>query len=364
MRELDVRWQGVGVAILGPFPPRPGGVSVQCATLAHHLEAAGAHVTRINTDIPAWRHGRRAQRMLFPAAQLVHLTQALARTRDAWQVLHVHAASWWGFMPAVVGLEARRWGKRLVLTYHGGGAAAFMARHGWWARPILHRYDALLTLTPTQARIFRQHGLQPQIVPNIVPTSHFIYRERGPLRPHILWLRHLEPRYRPLDALAVFQRVRQSIPDATFTLVGGGSLKSEVERAIEASRVSGIRLTGPLAAHAIPAAYHAADIFLNTSEVDNLPLTLIEASASGLPIVSTDAGSIPDLIHHGQDGLLAPVGDVDALAHHILTLLSDADLARQLSRAARANAARFDWTHIQPLLAHAYGLTLAHDDHP
>ncbi len=353
----DARWSGVRVAILGPFPPRPGGVAMQCAILADALTQAGAQVTRINTDLPGWR-GKGWRRGAFPLAQVAHIFRALRRTRDGWDILHVHAASWWGFMPAVAGLKARRWGKRLVVTYHGGEAAAFMARYGRLARPALMRYHALLTLTPTQAAIFRAYGLTPEIVPNIVPLARFHFRPRGPVQPRILWLRHLEAHYRPQDALAVFARLQRRYPDATLTLAGQGALRAVLEARVRDERVAGVALMGPVPANRIPALYDDADIFLNTSAVDNLPLTLIEASASGLPIVSTDAGAIPDLIADGDNGLLAPVGDIEALTHHIFRLLEDAQLARRLSLAARENAARFDWPRIAPRLARAYGLAV------
>ncbi len=348
-------WEGARVAILGPFPPRPGGVAVQCAILTEALAGEGARVTRINTDLPGWRGGG-WRKALFPAAQIAHVVREMRRTRDQWDILHVHAASWWGFMPAVAGLRARPWGKRLVVTYHGGEAAAFMARYGFLARPALIRYHALLTLTPTQAAIFRAYGLTPEIIPNIVPIDRFHFRPRGPVNPHLLWLRHLESRYHPQDALAVFARIRDAHPAATLTMVGGGALLENLKMQARRQGLSGVTFTGPISFDRLPAVYDAADIFLNTSAVDNLPLTLIEASASGLPIVSTNAGAIPDLIQDGENGLLAPVGDVEALADAILRLLTNANLARRLSLAARANAARFDWSHISPQLARAYGL--------
>ncbi len=347
-----------GIAILGPFPPRPGGVSVQCAILADCLERDGARVTRVNTDLPRLRQQGRAGRLLLPLAQVFAIARQLRATRADWQVLHVHAASWWGFMPAVVGLLSRGWGKRLVLSYHGGEAAAFLARLGWLARPLLQRYDALLALTPSQARLFAQVGLHARVVPNIVPIQNFSFRPRGPLAPNLLWLRQLESRYRPADALAVFARIQAVHPAATLSLAGGGSLMTELRRQVEAEQRAGVRFCGHLDAAAVAPTYDAADIFLNTSAIDNLPLTLIEASASGLPVVSTSAGAIPDLIRQEENGLLAPVGDVEGLAGHILRLLADPDLARRLSVAGRANAERFAWEQVGTDLATAFGLPL------
>ncbi len=346
---------GAGIAILGPFPPRRGGVAVQCGTLADCLVAAGANVIRINTDLPSWRR-RRWGRLLLPLVQIISIFRQLRQTRSHWQILHVHAASWWGFMPVVVGLAARGWRKRLVITYHGGEVAAFLSRFGWLARPVLRRYHSLLALTPLQSSVFAAHGLPAQVVPNIVPVERFLFRPRAGVSPRLLWLRQLEPHYRPADALAVLAHVQSQYPEATLTLAGDGSLAAELRAQVERERLPGVIFSGHLQPAVIAPTYAAADIFLNTSAIDNLPLTLIEASACGLPIVSTNAGAIPDLIGDGENGLLASVGDVDALAAHVLHLLSDPNLARRLSLAARKNAERFSWAAVSPLLARAYGL--------
>lgn len=349
-------FRGKGIAILGPFPPRPGGVTVQCESLARCLTTAGAQVTRINSDAPGLRQRGRWRHWLLPPAQVSSVVRQMQRTRRDWQILHVHAASWWGFMPAVAALRAQRWGKRLVISYHGGEAALFLGQWGWLAQPVLRRYDAVLALTPTQAHVFGQHGVACAVVPNIVPVEDFPFRPRGPLAPRLLWLRQLESRYRPDDALAVFSRVQEIYPQAELVMAGGGGQASRLRTRVDAAQLAGITLTGQLAPAAIPAAYAGADLFLNTSAIDNLPLTLIEAAASGLPIVSTQAGAIPDLIEHEHTGLLAPVGNVDALAAAVLRLLADADLARHLSANGRANAARFGWQQVGPLLAQAYAL--------
>jgi len=353
---MNSQFTGKGIAVLGPFPPRPGGVSVQCAILAEKLQGAGANVTRINTDVPSLRSWGRVGRWLLPLAQIATLFRQMWRTRKQWDILHVHPASWWGFMPAVVGLMAKRWGKRLVISYHGGSIAEFFADWTWLVLPVLRRYDAILALIPTHARVFEQYGVAVQIVPNIVPVEDFSFRPRGPVAPNILWLRQLVARYRPDDALQILAAVQMIHPDATLTLAGGGTLTTQLTANIAEQGLNGVILTGHLPDDDIPLTYDAADIFLNTSAADNQPQTLIEASASGLPIVSSDAGGIPDLITDGVNGLLAQVGDTKALTDTVLRLLDEPELAQKLSVAAHQNAERFAWPQVAPQLAKAYEL--------
>jgi glycosyltransferase involved in cell wall biosynthesis len=90
------------------------------------------------------------------------------------------------------------------------------------------------------------------------------------------------------------------------------------------------------------------DIFLNTANVDNSPMTVLEAMACGLCVVSTNPGGIPYFLEDGQDALLVPPRDPDAMAQAIYRLMIEPDLAVRISRNARMKAERFDWSIILP----------------
>ncbi len=82
----------------------------------------------------------------------------------------------------------------------------------------------------------------------------------------------------------------------------------------------------------MPAWLDRGDIFLNTSRIDNAPVSLIEAMACGLCVVTTDAGGIPDMVRHGEDALVAPVGDAGALASLVASVLEDRNWLRVYPR--------------------------------
>ena len=97
----------------------------------------------------------------------------------------------------------------------------------------------------------------------------------------------------------------------------------------------------------MPALYATADLVLNTSTVDNMPISLLEAFASGVPVVSTDAGGIPDMVDDGITGLLVPVGDVQAMAAAAMRLLQDRALAARLTQAALSRVLAYQWTQVR-----------------
>ncbi|RIK26321.1 MAG: glycosyl transferase family 1, partial [Chloroflexi bacterium] len=98
----------------------------------------------------------------------------------------------------------------------------------------------------------------------------------------------------------------------------------------------------------VPAWLQRGDIFLNTTNVDNTPVSVIEAMACGLCVVRTNVGGIPYLLDHEQDALLVPPNDPDAMADAVRRILTEPGLAERLSRNARRKAEQFDWETILP----------------
>src|SRR5262249_28011321 len=113
-----------------------------------------------------------------------------------------------------------------------------------------------------------------------------------------------------------------------------------------------VTLPGRASKAMVPGWLAGNDIFLNTAEIDNTPVSVLEAMACGLCIVSTDVGGIPHLRQHERDALLVPRGDVGAMAQAVRRLMTDSALATQTSTAARRKAEQFDWSVVLPQWEH------------
>ena len=140
-----------------------------------------------------------------------------------------------------------------------------------------------------------------------------------------------------LTALRAVQRVAAALPWVYLVVVGEGPEEPGIRHFIaENGLADHVRLLGLRSdvARLLP----AADVFLLSSLNEGIPLTVIEAMAAGLPVVSTDVGGVAEVVEEGRTGLLAPAGDAEGLARQILRLAADAALRQQLGQAGRQRA--------------------------
>jgi glycosyltransferase involved in cell wall biosynthesis len=197
------------------------------------------------------------------------------------------------------------------------------------------------------ADVFQRFGLEASVVSNTIDLEQFPFRERDPLRPRILSTRNLGYPYNIACTLRAFHEVQQRRPDASLTLVGGGPDEAGLRALAADLGVRNVHFAGRLAPDAIARAYADHDIYLQSPDIDNMPLSVLEAFASGLPVVSTDVGGVPVMLTHGQHGWLAPRNDHQALAAQVLQLLDHPARARRVARAARETCEACTWSRVR-----------------
>jgi glycosyltransferase involved in cell wall biosynthesis len=269
-------------------------------------------------------------------------------------VVHVFSASYASFLlaPVPAMLAARMMNKRVVLHYHSGEAEDHLANWGPLVHPWLRLADEIVVPSAYLGEKFARFGYRTTVIPNVVDVSRFAYRERVPLQPRLLSTRNLEPMYGVDVIVDAFARLRALVPDATLTIAGYGSEEPRLRQ--EAAPTGGIRFIGKVAPEHMPDVLAAADIFLNASVVDNQPVSILEAFASGLPVVSTPTGDIPAMLHHGHAGVLVPHRDPAALAAAVAALLDYPDDAREMARRAQHGVDGYTWAAVRDAWSSVY----------
>lgn len=351
------------LALVGPLPPPAGGMANQCRQLAELLAAEGVVVTLIQTNRayrPAWVgkvRGLRAACRLLP--YLVRLWRALGRS-DVVHVLANSGLAWHLFAaPAVVLARLRR--VPVIVNYRGGGAEGFFARAPAWVKRTLALADALVVPSGYLEAVFRRLGFQPKVVPNIVDLARFRPREKPRYfgSPHFIVTRNLEPIYDIPTALRAFALVCARFPATRLTVAGSGPEAARLAAlAAELGVAERVAFTGRIDNRDIHALYTTADVVLNPSTVDNMPISVLEAFASGVPVVSTDVGGIPYVACHAENALLVPVGDHQAMADAALALLDDPQFAARLAAAGLSAVSACAWPKVRRLWLDTYACVL------
>ena len=179
------------------------------------------------------------------------------------------------------------------------------------------------------------------MIANIADTSRFEYRER--LKPHPLFLhnRGLEEVYNVPCALRAFAIVQEKYPEARLIVAHDGPLRQSLERLARELALKNVEFVGSVSQQQMAEMYAAADIYLMSPNTDNMPLSVLECYASGLPVISTSGGGVPDLVIDGRTGLLSPVADHQALAASALRLIEEEGLGAELARNGRAECSKY-----------------------
>lgn len=259
-----------------------------------------------------------------------------------YDVVHLFSASYLSFLmtqtPAI--LVARLFHVSVILNYHSGEAADHLTRWRRTAIPVM-RFCHIVVPSDYLVEIFARFNLRAEAIFNIVDAGKFQFRVRRPLRPAFLANRNFEPHYRVATVLRAFALIQRVRPRASLVVAGEGIQRAELETLARELSLNNTTFTGAVAAEKMPELYDAADIYLNGSEIDNMPLSILEAYAAGTPVVTTNAGGIPYILRHEETGLLVSCGDAEALARAALRLLDDEEFAAHLARRAHDECAKY-----------------------
>jgi glycosyltransferase involved in cell wall biosynthesis len=326
-----------------------GGQGVQAAVLVTALAKDGYEVTfvPINPRFPTWLQRIRRYAYLRTFVNQIFYLPSLLRLRSV-DVVHVFSASYWSFLLASVPamLAGRLFRKRVLLNYHSGEAEDHMAHWGALVHPWLRLAHEIVVPSKYLREVFARFGYRCRVVPNVVDLSKFLHRERVPLRPQLLSTRNLEAYYRVEDTLRAFALIRAERPDATLTIVGYGSEEHRLRQLAASLCRDGVRFVGRIDPARIAELYDAADIFVNSSVVDNQPLSLLEAFASGLPVATTTPGDIGHLVRDGENGRTVAVRSPEAMARAVLSLIDHPEEARLFAARAREKVEDYTWQRV------------------
>ena len=195
---------------------------------------------------------------------------------------------------------------------------------------------------------FEQKGFKTVLIPNVIPIHQYPFKERKKIAPKLLYVRAFAEIYNPTLVIEVLKELKNSYPKAILCMIGpdkDGTLE-DVKQLINKYHLNeSVEITGVLSKKEWHKKSENYDIFINTTNVDNTPISVIEAMALGLPVVSTNVGGMPYLIQHNEDGVLVEKNNPSAMTKEICKIVEENKYSLAIN--ARKKVENFDWNIVK-----------------
>lgn len=285
--------------------------------------------------------------------RLLDMVSVIFLKRASYQVAHVDVFSGLAFLWAEVTCWALRFiRKPYILTLHGGNLPVFAKK---WPGRVSRLLSSAAVVTVPSQYLFQE--MQPycrslEYLPNPIHLSAYSFQERKQAAPRLVWLRAFHHIYNPSLAPRVLALLVDEFPQIKLTMIGPDKKDGSFELTQKVTQDLGLQTRidcpGAVPKEKVSEVLQTGDIFLNTTNIDNTPVSLMEAMACGLCVVTTNVGGLPYLLEDGVDALLVPQDEPQAMANAIRRLLTEPGLAEKLSTNARHKVEGFDWSVILP----------------
>ena len=330
----------MNILLVGNFLSTVNGTYSVEEDLSQHLAASGHSI-----QVTSHKIGR--------LARLIDMATTIWRERNNHAVAQVNVYSGLAFLWAEVSCGLlQRVGKPYILTLHGGNLPAFSRRWPGRVRRLLK--SAAEVTTPSRFLLEQMRSYRSDLIllPNPLDINRYPYEPRKEVQPRLVWLRSFHLIYNPSLAPKVLALLAKDFPNVSLMMIGrdkgDGSLEEVQQIATELKVSALIQFPGGVPKNQVPLWLNQSDIFLNTTNLDNTPISVMEAMACGLCIVSTNVGGILYLLEDERDALLVAPDDPQAMAAAVRRILTEPGLAERLSHNARCKVEQFDWSVILP----------------
>ena len=340
--------------MVGPSLDILGGQAVQAQRLIAGLaKSTSVKVSflPVNPRLPGALRKLQQIRYVRTVITSVAYVVSLFRQVPRVDVVHAFSASYMSYilapLPALI--VARLFRKPSVLNYRSGEAADHLTHWRLSRWTIRQLPSVVLVPSGYLVKVFGDFGITARAIPNVVPLESLPYRRRATVRPIFLSNRNLDALYDVGCTVRAFGIIQSRHPDAKLVIAGDGSQRRQLEELVQSLQLRSVEFTGKVNSIKMAALYSECDIYLNSPYIDNMPASILEAFACGLPVVSTNAGGIPYIVEDGVTGRLVQCRDHTAMAGVVLDLLADdGTSALRLADAARNQCERlYAWNGLQ-----------------
>jgi L-malate glycosyltransferase len=287
------------------------------------------------------------QNKIFRIIDMISKTIQLRKSID-FVLIDVYSTQnfWYAF---VISQICRFFNLKYIPILHGGNLPKRLSKNPKICKMIFN--NAKINVAPSnylKEAFIKEGFLNTLQISNPIEIVNYSFKNRNNFEPKLLWVRSFDEIYNPKMALHVLLELQKTHPNATLCMVGGGN-ENQIEECKKLANDLKLKVvfTGQLSKSEWIKLSEEYDIFINTTHFDNMPVSLIEAMALGLPIVSTNVGGISFLIENNVNGLLVNDEDVNEMINSILILIQNPEKSNLIAKKARLKASHFDWETIK-----------------
>jgi glycosyltransferase involved in cell wall biosynthesis len=253
------------------------------------------------------------------------------------------------FWYAFIGSQISRVLKiKYISILHGGDLPNRLQKNPKLCKLIFK--NAYINIAPSNylKHHFNLNGFQNvEVIPNSIQLENYVFKKRENLKPNLLWVRSFAKIYNPKMAVDVLVQLQNKYPEATLTMVGPEKDGSLEETKNYANRVGAkVTFTGKLSLQEWTNLAQNEDIFINTTHFDNTPVSVIEAMALGLPVVTTNVGGIPFLLNNEENAILVNDNQVNEMVNGIEKLLNNFEFSTKIQNNALFFIQNFNWKSV------------------
>lgn len=330
------------VLIIANYQPSVGGISVQVDLLHKYLNSEG------NYQVMIYSLKGSIVKRIFLILKLFFFVRKF-------DLLHVHACSDRGFLPAMVGAcVGKIYRKRIILTYHGGGADAFFARKIKLVRKTLRKFDSVIVLSGYLKKIFDTYNLPCIVIPNIAEFNANLYKSKTKIEPKYISVRHLRELYNVKCILKAFEIVKKEIPFATLTILGDGDQKEMLQHWVNEHNLKDVIFVGAVPHNKMNEYLLQNDIFLSAPKTDNMPMSILEAYNAGTLVISSNVGGVPYILKDNETGMLFESDNAEELAIKMIQAVQSKQRSIEMIHSAYQSLDMYKWENIRVKLLEVY----------
>lgn len=287
-----------------------------------------------------------------PVGRLLHMMWLVIKYRKS-DVLLIDTYSTWAFWYAVLTSQLARFlGLSYIPILRGGDLPKRTKRSPFVTRVLLK--NAKSVVCPSGYLLYEMNAFYERdytLIPNYIDIENYPFKVRTVSNPiRLLWVRSFHKIYNPSLAVDIVKGLVEKGYEVKLTMVGpdkDGSLQETKDYAVDLGVAKYIEFIGRLSKPEWIELAEKFDVFINTTNVDNTPVSVMEAMALGMIVISTNVGGMPFLFENEKEGVLVSPRNSDYFIEVIEKLIGDSNLAKELSQNARLKAGNWDWSEVE-----------------